>query len=51
MDFSFLRGVDDFDSLILDPFEIVEIRTPEDLAEMLGIDPVDALARIREVAQ
>ena len=29
MDFSFLRHIDDFDSLILDPFEIVEIRIPE----------------------
>jgi hypothetical protein len=51
MDFSFLRHVDNFDSLIFDPFEIVEIRTPEDLAETLGIDPADALARIREAVQ
>ncbi|MEZ5936006.1 MAG: hypothetical protein R3F54_29655 [Alphaproteobacteria bacterium] len=51
MDFSFLRHVDDFDPIILDPFEIVEIRTPEDLAETIGIDPADALARIREAAQ
>jgi hypothetical protein len=51
MDFSFLRHVDDFDFIILDPFEIVEIRTPEDLGETLGIDPPDALARIREAAR
>ncbi|MEZ5936565.1 MAG: hypothetical protein R3F54_32665, partial [Alphaproteobacteria bacterium] len=51
MDFSFLRDLDDFDSLILDPFEIVEIRTPEDLAETLGIDPADALARMREAGR
>ena len=51
MDFSFLRDLDDFDSLILDPFEIVEIRTPEDLAKTLGIDPADALARMQEAAR
>ena len=51
MDFSFLRHVNDFDPIILDPFEIVEIRTPEDLAETLGIDPADAQARMREAGR